>query len=343
METIHSVEPWIFAGSVALAMLALSSRPLRASLGLFVVLFSLVPDVLGRLPAGRLMRERSFFGVYSVNAFALEKNVLPDGRTENVAVPRDDGPFHMLNNGAVIHGGQNLERPLGPITYYFREGPVGQFVDIVKDSPASGRRMGVIGLGVGVMACYLRHDQKLTYFEIDPLDEEIARDPRYFTYLKDAGDKVDVVIGDGRLKLAKEPDGTFDVLIVAAFSGDAIPVHLLTREAFALYFQKLSEHGLLLLNITNSYLDLMPVVGGIVADAGLSARYSKGVHPTVTIGATEADWVVVARKSESLDRFGYVAPPWPVLEADPEVRVWTDDFTDVVQALRWESLGNEPE
>jgi len=199
----------------------------------------------------------------------------------------------------------------------------------------------VIGLGVGVMACYLRRDQRLTYFEIDPLDVTIARDKRYFTYLADAGDKVDVVIGDGRLQLAKEPDGDFDVLIVAAFSGDAIPVHLLTREAFALYFRKLSEHGLLLLNITNTYLDLMPVVAGLAADAGLSARYSKGVEPTITIGGTAADWVVVARKSEALERFGWVSPAWPELAASPGTRVWTDDFTDVVQALRWK--GFEPE
>jgi hypothetical protein len=325
----------LFWSSLVLFLLWLAGRPLRAALGFLAVLFVLTPELLGKTPEGRLLRERSFFGVYSVNASALRKVILPDGRTQNEVIPSASGPYHMLMNGTVIHGGQNLERPLGPITYYFREGPVGQFIDIVKESPAPGRRMGVIGLGVGVMACYLTHDQRLTYFEIDPLDERIARDPRYFTYLSNAGDKVDVVIGDGRLSLAEEPDGAFDVIVVAAFSGDAIPVHLLTREAFALYIQKLSEHGLLLLNITNGFLDLMPVVGNLVADADLAARYSAGVQPTITIGASEADWVVVARKSEMLARFGWVTPPWPVLEPDPSVDLWTDDFSNVFQVLRW--------
>ncbi len=272
--------------------------------------------------AERLLRARSFFGVYTVNAF---HNRL--------------GRFHMLMNGATNHGGQNLDRPLGAITYYFREGPVGQFFDIVKDSPAPGRRMGVIGLGVGGLACYLTHGQRMTYYEIDPLDERIARDPRYFTYLSNAGDKVDVVVGDGRLSLAKEPDGALDVIVVDAFSGDAIPAHLLTREALALYFQKLSERGLLLVHVTNAYVDLMPVVANLVADAGLAARYSRGVRPTLTPGASEADWVVVARNSEFLARFGWVAPPWPELTPAPGVDLWTDDFTNIVQVLRWRSLG----
>jgi spermidine synthase len=192
---------------------------------------------------------------------------------------------------------------------------------------------------VGSVACYVSHGEHLTYYEIDPLDEEIARDPRYFTYLENAGDKVDVVIGDGRLSLAREEDGLYDVLIVAAFSGDAIPVHLLTREAFALYFRKLSERGLLLLNITNLYLDLLPVVGRIVADAGLAARYSRDVEPTITAEGSASDWVVVARKSELLTRFSYTRTPWPVLEPDPDVGLWTDDFTNVLQALRWQRLG----
>ena len=319
------------ASSLVLVAVLLSVRPLRSTFAFFVVLNVLAPGLLGIDPARfgskmpdsgeRLMRERSFFGVYSVNEFKLSY-----------------GRFHMLNNGKIIHGGQNLDRPLGPTTYYFREGPVGQFMDIVKDSPAPGRRIGVIGLGVGALACYLTHGQKLIYYEIDPLDERIARDPRYFTYLSNAGDKVDVVIGDGRLSLAKEEDGTFDVLVVAAFSGDAIPVHLLTRESFALYTHKLTEHGLLLLNITNAYLDLMPVVARLAADAGLAARFSKGVQPTITPGGSEADWVVVARKSEMLARFALTTPPWPVLEPSPDVAVWTDDFTDVLQALRWKGL-----
>jgi hypothetical protein len=322
-------ERWFIVLTLTLTIGLLSMRPLRCALATFAVLTTMAPGVLGfeahlgERPANEaqvehLLRARSFFGVYSVDEFAMRW-----------------GRFHILTNGTIIHGGQNMDRPLGPTTYYFREGPVGQFFDIVNGSPTPRRRMGVIGLGVGAAACYLTHGQRMTYFEIDPLDEVIARDPRYFTYLRDAGDKVDVVIGDGRLMLAKEPDGDFDVLIVAAFSGDAIPVHLLTREAFALYFRKLSERGLLLLNVTNAYIDLMPVVGNLAANAGLAARFSRGVPPTITYGGTEADWIVVARKPELLARFGYTTPPWPELAPDPGMQLWTDDFTDVFEALRW--------
>jgi spermidine synthase len=237
------------------------------------------------------------------------------------------------------HGAQNRERPLGPLTYYFREGPAGQFFDILKDTPARGKRIGAIGLGVGVLAAYVTRDQRMTYYEIDPLDERIARDPRYFTYLKDAGDKVDVVIGDGRLSLGREPDGTFDALVVDAFSGDAIPAHLLTREAFALYFRKLKPDGLLLMHVTNAYLDLLPVVSRLVADAGLAARFSSGVVPTVTVEGEPSDWVVIARKNETIARFGWIPTPWQVLEPDAGVDLWTDDFTNIVQVMRWRGLG----
>jgi hypothetical protein len=128
---------------------------------------------------------------------------------------------------------------------------------------------------------------------------------------------------------------------VDAFSGDAIPVHLLTREAFALYFRKLSAHGLMLLHITNSYLDLLPVVGRVVADAGLAARYSVGEIPSITPGAWSSDWVVVGRNAEALARFGWISPSWPVLEPDPGVPLWTDDFTNVFSVLRWNQFGVE--
>jgi spermidine synthase len=150
------------------------------------------------------------------------------------------------------------------------------------------------------------------------------------------------VIGDGRLSLAKEPDGEFDALIVDAFSGDAIPAHLLTREAFAMYFRKLREHGLLLVHISNAFLDLSPVVANLAADAGLSARYSALAEPTVTQGAELSSWVVLARRSGTLARFETIQPPWPVLEPSPDVDLWTDDFTNVLQVLRWKELGSIP-
>jgi hypothetical protein len=313
-----------FALAVTLLLVGLAGRPARVALGFYAVLFALSPDVIGKMPRDRLLRERSFFGVY-----AVEATTTPIGR------------FHFLTNGTTNHGTQNLDRPLGPTSYYSREGPAGQFFDILRTSATPPRRIGAVGLGVGTLACYVTHGQRMTFYEIDALDEEIARDPRYFTYLANAGEKVDVVIGDGRLSLTREADGALDALVVDAFSGDAIPVHLLTREAFALYFRKLSAQGLLLLHITNSYLDLLPVVGRVVADAGLAARSSIGEEPSITPGAWPSDWVVIGRSAEALARFGWITPSWPVVETDPGVPLWTDDFTDVVRVLRWNQLGSQ--
>ena len=167
------------------------------------------------------------------------------------------------------------------------------------------------------------------------LDERIASDPRLFTYLENARDKVEVKIGDGRRLLEAEPDGSLDVLVLAAFTGDAVPVHLLTREAFELYKRKLSERGLLLMITANAFLELNPVVGNLIADAGLFARISRDAMPTVTAGGEPADWVVAARREEELARFAHTTPPWVELPPDPSADLWTDDFSNVIQVLRW--------
>ncbi|HEX6885947.1 MAG TPA: fused MFS/spermidine synthase [Planctomycetota bacterium] len=304
----------LLALGVALACALTARRPLRFA----------APHVLGD-PPDRLLRERSFFGVYSVMG-----GELPFGR------------FHWLLNGTTNHGMQNLASPLAPPMYYTREGPVGQFFSILKDTPGGRGRVGVIGLGVGAIACHAAPGQRLTFYEIDPLDERIARDERYFTYLSHCGEDVDVVIGDGRLTLAREPDGAFAALVVDAFSGDAIPAHLLTREALALYFAKLAPDGLLLMHVTNSYIDLLPVVAALVADAGLEARASLGAVPTQTPMGTPSDWIVVARRAALLARFGFQRPAWTALPPAGGGRPWTDDFTNILPHLRFELYGLGP-
>jgi len=313
--------------SLIVALILLSTRPLRFCLGFVAVLLHVSPLALGMTQPGAsddlVYRARSFFGVYRVHELKT-----PLGR------------FHFLMNGGVLHGGQNLDRPLAPTTYYTREGPVGQFFTVLKDLRPPVEHIGVVGLGVGAVAPYLNYGQHLTYFEIDALDEEIARDPELFTYLPDKGDQIDVKIGDGRLQLEKEPDGSFGAIIVAAFSGDAIPVHLLTQEALDLYVRKLRPGGLVLFNVTNTYLDLMPVLGNQVAASGLHARFSRDVMPMRTAGGSKADYVVVARRAEELARFGNLVPRWPVLEPDPSTGLWTDDFSDILEVLRWEAISD---
>ncbi|HEX6885948.1 MAG TPA: fused MFS/spermidine synthase [Planctomycetota bacterium] len=306
-----------FKGTLVLGLLCFARRPLRLALAFLVTMFVLAPDVLNH-PENRLMRERSFFGVYSVKK-----------------IEHPLGKVHLLLHGRVFHGGQNMDNPASPITYYTREGPIGQVMSVLRDWPERVERIGVVGLGVGQMASYVGHDQRLTYFEIDPLDERIARDERYFTMLADAGERVEVHIGDGRLLLEEEPDGAFGLLLVAAFSGDAIPVHLLTREALQLYMRKVSERGLVLFNVTNSYLDLLPVLGNLAADQGLAVRRSPSIQLTTPF-ALEADYVLVARRPELLARFGFLPHPWPELPPEPSIGLWTDDFSNLLEVMRWE-------
>jgi hypothetical protein len=310
-------------GLVVMLLGWLAQRPLRAA-GLFLVaLFGFFPDVLGR-PADIVHRSRSFFGVYSV-----------------VAQETEVGRFHTLMNGGVQHGAQNLARPLGPISYYVREGPVGQFFTVAKDLPKPIEHIGVVGLGVGMMACYAQGGQRLTYYEIDPLDERIARDPALFTYLASARAALEVKIGDGRRLLEREPDGSLDVLVLSAFSGDAIPVHLLTREAFELYRRKLSERGLILMIVSNVHLNLVPVVANVVAEVGLHAVRSPRNPRITTPGGEVGDFIAVARRPEDAARLTHLAPAWEALGRFPEASLWTDDFSNVLQVLRW-GLGYDP-
>ena len=304
----------ILPASIVFALIFLSRRPLRFSLAVAAMLFVFAPDLFGS-PSYRLERVRTFFGIYSVEL-----------------VERPTGRYHLLYSGTTIHGGQDIATPRRAITYYVINGPVGQALRAMSSIPI--RRIGAIGLGVGALSCYLDADQLMTYYEIDAAVERLARNPNYFRFLEVCGENVDVVIGDGRLEIAKAPPGEFDLIILDAFSSDAIPVHLLTREAFAVYLEKLSPQGKLLIHITNRYLDLFPVVASVVADAGLHGRSQ--YYNRAAVGSFEAAsaWVVVARSAEELTILDRGSVPWAVLSPEPGARAWTDDYSDVFRALR---------
>ena len=351
-RTADSYVPWTavlasaaYTVSTILLVLALTRRPLRFTLAIVAVLSVLSPDVLGTVryrfdqvgglpvpklawsaPPYRLERVRSFFGVYSVN-FAEAAG----------------GRYHILVNGTTNHGAQNRTLPQLPIIYYAREGPVGQAFGLMRmgDIP---RRIAVIGLGIGALSCFVGSEQSMTFFEIDPLEAQIAQDPRFFTYLQECPrGPVNVVIGDGRLNISKEPDGAFDQIMVDAFSGDAIPVHLLTREAIELYKRKLSPNGMLFVHITNTYIDLRLVVANVFAAAGLHARHVDFNMQMMTPFGLPSEWVVAARPEENdLVRFTWLLTPWTPLEPDPRTPVWTDDRSNILRKLRWRQYGMIP-
>jgi spermidine synthase len=139
--------------------------------------------------------------------------------------------------------------------------------------PQDIRRVGIVGLGTGELGCYAKPGQQWTFYEIDPLVERIARDRDFFQFMSRCGNEPTVVLGDARLTLERAGDGSYDVLVIDAFSSDSIPTHLLTEEALALYLKKLSARGVVLFHISNRYLDLAPVVAALAFDAGVQARF----------------------------------------------------------------------
>ena len=235
---------------------------------------------------------RSFFGVLRVELGHYDR----DG---------DSLDCHTLMHGSTMHGQQSRDADdaLDPWTYYCHSGPVGELFAALEDRPAflHHGHIGVVGLGTGTVAAYAQPGQTLTYFEIDAAVRRIAQDPECFTYITNCKVTPEIRMGDARLTMAREPDGYFDVLLIDAFSSDAIPIHLITRQAVELYFQKLAPHGLLLVHLSNRHLRLAPVVAGTAEDLGLVARLRDDDDES-DIGKTSSTWAVLARKPEDLGR-----------------------------------------
>ncbi len=299
-------------GSPLIATFFAIKRPSRFGLCLCAVV--LAAAVFG----GReslLHHERSFFGVLRV--------------TRN---PEDR--VNQLFHGTTLHGQQSLDpaRRHEPLTYYHRTGPIGQ-VFAAFSGPDAKPRVALVGLGTGSLATYGEPGQRLTFYEIDPAVVRIARNPRGFTFLRDSRARIDVVLGDARLRLAEAPAGAYGLLVVDAFSSDAIPVHLITREALRLYAAKLAPRGVMAFHISNRFVDLEPVLAELARDAGLTARIEHdGADPAA--GKQGSIWVVMARAEGD---FGILTQDarWQPLAERPGTAVWTDDFSNLVSVLQW--------
>ena len=263
-------------------------------------------------------RERTFFGVH---------------RVEN----RGPGPVHSLLNGNTLHGQQNIdpENRQIPISYYHSTSPVGEaLTGLQKRYPTAP--IGVIGLGVGTLAAYGQPGQEMTFYEIDPAVIRIAGNPDWFTYLKDAkerGVRLKVVPGDGRLQIAHAPDGHFALIVVDGFSSGALPTHMLTREAIALYLRKLAPGGVIAIHISNRYLELQPMLSNLAAASGLVAKARYDSDEGVP-GKSSSDWLLLARNNG--DWRGLLTnPDWQNLSGNPEGLIWTDDFCNLLGVVRW--------
>jgi hypothetical protein len=319
--TPESEEIWLrlilgLAVGLCLQFAYSNNRPVRFGLSIA----ALVAAATLRIGAGQdvLYENRSFFGVYSVT-----------GEEANVGL-------HTLRHGSTTHGAQVLGvTPPEPLTYHHRTGPIGQLFDALPKTSDVTSQVAVLGLGTGAMACYAQPGQQMTFYEIDPLVERIARDPSLFTYLRDCPGKYDVVLGDARLSLVDAGDASYNVIVGDVFNSDAIPVHLLTREAIDLYFRKLARNGVLAMHISNRYMDLEPVLGDLARDRGLGC-YAQSDAQTDGIAHKEASrWIAMAREEADLGSLPG-DERWHPCASNPNSNdVWTDDFSNLIRTFYW--------
>jgi hypothetical protein len=301
--------------------LSFGKRPLRFALGLtaLVAASSLYAGAYGRF----LLKERNFFGVSRV---ANDQN----------------GKLRYLFHGAIVHGIQNLDpaKSREPEAYYAKSGPAGNIFQAMEARSSAGLtkpRWAVVGLGAGAMACYLQPGESLTFYEIDPNVKGIASDPRYFTFLSQCAPTAPIVLGDARLKLRDAADGNYDLIVLDAFSGDTIPMHLVTREALALYLHKLAPGGMLAFHISNNHLKLAPVFAALARDAGLVSLIDDDTvltHAQFDEGKYPSQWVVMARNRADLGQLA-TDRRWAPLLAPAGTRVWTDDYSNLIRIIKW--------
>jgi hypothetical protein len=263
-----------------------------------------------------LFAGRSFFGVMKV-----------------IAAP--DRSYHVLQHGTTNHGRQdtNAWSRCEPKTYFHPSGPLGQFLTAANSRLDS---VAIVGLGAGTLACYAHERSVWTFYEIDPLVEQVARDPKLFTFLANSRGAVSVSIGDGRLKLQHAAPGAYDLIVLDAFSSDSVPVHLLTREALAMYFSKLKPDGVVAFNISNRYIDLEAMLGAHARDERLVALTNLDLDVSAeekANGRAQSHWVLFARTEGPLSVVRG-RPGWRNPETKTTVRAWTDDYSNLLNVLR---------
>ena len=273
-------------------------------------------------------RVRSYFGVYTIR-------------------DHEERGTRTLSHGTTLHGTQlttpRLENTV--TSYYGPSSGVGLAFDRANRLYGDDAAIGVVGLGTGTLACYRRPGQQWQFFEIDPAMVTIARDSGRFSFMPDCGAGVPIRVGDARLKLQEVPEGSFDLLAIDAFSSDAIPLHLLTQEAFQIYDRAVQDDGIVLVHISNRFINLEPVLAALTRDGrGWHAmlRYDEPDQRDMALARTGSIWVAMARRNEPLMALARQTNDlpngrgqWQELDSTTRARLWTDDYASVMPLLVW--------
>lgn len=307
----------VAVGALAIANSANTLRQ-TAFIALGALAVVLLPSAMNRGDA-----ERSFFGVHRVTT------------TSN-------GQVRTLLHGTTIHGAQRIkdeggrliDRPV-PMVYYYPGGPAARGVALARRATGKSSadfRAGVVGLGAGAMACHAQEGERWRFFEIDPVVLKIASNPDQFTYLTTCQPNADVVLGDARLTIAKEGAGSFDFLLIDAFSSDAVPVHLMTKEAITLYLDKLTPNGILALHVSNRHMDLHTIASATAkALPGTLVGLADDRVKSAGLDATPSHVVFVTRSPEAFRQV--LSLPYVSAVENVGVTPWTDDFSNIISAL----------
>jgi hypothetical protein len=304
--------------------------------GLFFITFRDRPALLCAALAGILMigavyptqlqRAQNFRSFFGVNRVA-----------ESV-----DGRFRVLLHGTTLHGAERIRNDDGtpyvgapsPATYYSRDGLMSEVVASVRNARGTLAKVAVVGLGTGSLACHSRPGEQWVFYEIDPVVVTIARDPSKFDFLARCTPQAPIIVGDARQTLSDDTDSSYDLIILDAFSSDAVPVHLLTQEAVTGYLAKLAPGGVILFHISNRYMDLAPVLAASGASNGLTAIH--GFTPSTENGLKDlisgSEMVAMARSQDDLADLA-TGGRWKPIRPDPSFREWTDDYSNVVAAI----------
>jgi hypothetical protein len=300
------------------ALLELGLRQGRSVIALRGLAFFVVALFYAESQSNVIHVERSFFGI-------------------NYVVRQDDPISTQLMHSTTLHGMQSggMSQECEPLTYFARTGPIGQTMTALQKI-GKATRVGVLGLGAGSLAGYMQPGEDWVFYEIDPAVERIARNPEYFTFLVHCAPDANVILGDGRLTLARQPARRHDLIIVDAYNSDAPPVHLMTREAMALHLEKLAPGGFPAFNISNRHFGFKPVIAALARDAGLTGlvQYdAAALEAERRSGKAASEWVLLARTPSD---FGALArdPRWQPLPDPGPFPVWIDDYSSVLLALR---------